>query len=161
MPTLDDLNAHEYVTVLSIEQSEKSDWALRIIAVEQRSGDPLSTMDLAEDSEPVRKLLEGARPIGTTPDCATYEICFPEYVIYTVLDESYSGAGGDVPSDRVGGPFAFSCRRSWLIDHVTRTTYASDTWPGPLTHYQLLTSDHIVDVVTHTEPIVRRIATEC
>lgn len=156
MPTIFDLNSHKYVTIISIEECEGTDWALRIVALEERVGEKPTSEQLAEEPNPVlREILEKSRSIEATAECATYEICFTNYVTYSVLNESYTCLNTEVGEQTEGGPIAFVCSESSLLQRTRDRTSASNDWPGPLTHYCLWTSDHVVDVVTDTEPQVR------
>ena len=154
-PPLADLNAHKYVTVISMEESGDTDWALRIVVTEERLGEPCKPEDIhPETPEEFRELLLKSRSIEATPDSAVYEICFASYVIYTVTDESFAGSGDW--NELEGGPHTFICRGSSLLKHAQEICW-DDNWRASLTHYCLSTSDHIVEIVTKDEPVVRRL----
>ncbi len=87
----------------------------------------------------------------TTPK---YLVQFASYVAYSVRDESYVSRD---EAETWTGRFFRVYTHSKFLDYVEAATLASDDYPGPLTHYELVTLNHIVDVVSIEEPEVKLI----
>ena len=47
--------------------------------------------------------------------------------------------------------------KSTFLDYVSRATFASEQYPGPLSHVGLICQNHIVDVVSTKSPAIRRL----
>ena len=46
------------------------------------------------------------------------------------------------------------CRNSAFLDFLRRTTIANDEFPGPSRHWELVCLDHVIDVVSTSEPVI-------
>ena len=100
-------------------------------------------------------VIRGVHPIGPAPGCRVFEVFWPSYVAYLVRNESYAQpVDGD---EYVGRKFRVY-ERSHYRDFVARATWATDDFPGPLTHWCVLCQDHIVDVISKDEPVITRVA---
>ena len=128
---------------------EGGDGTLRLIVHEARAGGEPEDLDVAGVT------LAGAIPIVADETTPKYEVRFASYVAYSVRNESY--VSWDESETWTGRLFRVYTDSKFL-DYVGAATFATDEYPGPLTHYELATLNHIVDVVTTVEPGVERIS---
>lgn len=128
------------------EIGEPSDNVLRIVAVEARAQGPAQST-----------LLGKAVPILPLPDGAPVELTWKHYVAYAVRNESYAMADDGAPSS-IPVSQLVERRNSAFLDFVRRTTIASDEFPGPLRHWELMCLNHVIDVVSTTEPVINSLS---
>ncbi len=83
------------------------------------------------------------------------QLVFDDYVCYFVTNESFARA--DPTEASVGASFR-RCRASLLLEYVKKTTCACDAFPGAYLHYRIVCVDHIVDVVSTSEPIIELVS---
>lgn len=88
-----------------------------------------------------------------------YEILFPTYILHQVRNESYTG---NDPYEVFSGCFLCIYTRSHLLDSLDTFTsvqkYSDDLYyPGKWTHYQIISYNHIVDVISVDAPIIRKL----
>ena len=110
-----------------------------------------------EENEKVRRLLEKSAPLYCDEEDA-YEIIFDLYIMYQVRNESYS-SWDDYEIRR--GKFLICFERSRLLDHLKDITDCQQLqdgtyYPGAWRHYGVYTENHIIDVITCNEPVIRR-----
>ena len=106
----------------------------------------------------VPSLAVPSRPIESSERTAAYSVVFKSYVAYCVLNESYATAD----STEVGtGGLVRVYSKSRFRDFVANNTYADDTHPqpGPLRHYGFACLNHIVHVITPSEPVIDLVRT--
>ena len=94
-------------------------------------------------------------PVETNPNCARYELTWDSYVLYQVLNEMYSTA--EVSARGTVTRLARVYKASSLLDYISRSGNASDTWPGGLLHFQIVCADHVIDVISSEGPQGRKI----
>ncbi len=95
------------------------------------------------------------KPIASNQDCRLFEIIYAYPISYTVLNETY-GKYPEAPEAFTGKLFRqFSY--SYLLEMTRKTTYASDDHPGPLPpqHHSIVCLNHVIDVITTSEPEMR------
>ena len=130
-----------------IDISEPRDNDLRIVIVVADDPSPFETVDLAGMSIEAREI----RPNRESP---VLELYWSDYVAYAMRNECFATlASGEEPapdrlSTRAASPF---------LDYVAASTFAMNDYPGPLTHWALVTQNHCLDVVSTTPPEVRRL----
>lgn len=123
--------------------TELSNNDLRLIVVEVR---PNGSAEDEADSVQMR-------PIQPQGDSRVFELTWWRYVTYAVRNESYFAVeDGEVSSGSTG-----TRNDTALLAYVTATTFASDDFPGPLTHYFVYSEWHCIDVVSDTPPDVREL----
>ena len=120
------------------------DGEIRLIVKEIKPLDELRDLEIAEGV-----VIEKLRPVEFTEDCSSYEIRFDTYVALNVANESYCIAD---PSEPTRGKLLKTYDRSQFLDYVRESTSARDDYPGPMTHYRVVTEDHIIDVVSCDPP---------
>ena len=98
--------------------------------------------------------IPGARSIDITEDSRHFEVSWDTYISYAVRNESY--CAWDKTEEWTGENFRMYSKSTFL-DFVAHGTFATSEYPGPFVHYQIICSDHIIDVVSETRPKVRRV----
>lgn len=108
-----------------------------------------------EPNDALRRLLNGLHPIVPDEE-SVYEIVFENYIIYQVGNESF--CSGD-PNDKFSGRFLRIYESSALLRRLGELTDAQTLedgsyYPAEWTHYEVVTQNHIVDVISLEEPRV-------
>jgi len=94
-----------------------------------------------------------ARQILADPASA-FELTWDRYIAYAVRDECYAQLEeGEAPSESN----LHVRQRSAFLDYVSKSTFATDEYPGPMQHWALYTLNHCLDVVSCAPPQIRRI----
>jgi hypothetical protein len=142
----DAINACKYVFLR--ECSEPEDNKLLIVVEEAKADGP------PEDIEILGKVIKNTVPIVSDPSCQLFELFWPSYVAYGVRNESFTTWDDtEVFEGRIFRVYT----KSPFRDYVSRATFASDEYPGPLKHWGLACENHIVDVIGCVEPELRRL----
>ena len=47
--------------------------------------------------------------------------------------------------------------KSHFIEYMGTATFASDQYPGPMQHYEVVCENHIIDVLSTEPPAIRRV----
>ncbi len=90
--------------------------------------------------------------IGAGSKAVRFE--FVDFVSYAVTEEMYLGHSCE------GGASSGWIKRfetSYFLEFVACSTWATRDYPGALSHYQINTLDHRVDVVTSQSPEITKI----
>jgi hypothetical protein len=145
---IDQIDKHKWLYLTAIGEPE--DNVLRLVIEEARSDEnpqttKIGSLDLGETSG----IVSDAR-------CFAYELVFGRYVAYSVRDESFT----QVDEEEVHtGRLACVYSKSKFLDYVRSSTFASDEYPGPITHYGFNCLNHIVDVAALGKPTITVIRT--
>ena len=134
LPSLDN------VVVASISEISNND--LRVVVVESRRGEALIETEVGP-----------AFPVSPDETCRAFMITWWDYVAYVVRNESYFRREEGEPDYQPLGVRTDSA----LLRYVAQTTFASDDYPGPLSHWVLYTEWHCIDVVSSIAPEVEEI----
>ena len=123
------------------------------LACEGEKGSDLDDMGIPALGEILRK----AVPIYPDEN-EVYEITFEQYILYLTRNESYC-SGDDDEVKR--GTFFVIYEKSRLLDMLhllTDCQILSDgtAYPGEWKHYGIVCQNHIIDIVSHHEPTVRK-----
>lgn len=98
-----------------------------------------------------------AYPVRPDATSRAFELTWRDYIAYNVINESYIRAGGG----GVQGEGHLSIREnSAFLTYVASTTFATDHYPGKLTHWSLDTEWHCIDVVSVGAPELRELTQE-
>ncbi|CAN7519744.1 hypothetical protein [Caulobacter sp. LjRoot300] len=137
-----------------MSDSLPNDVSLSMYAIgEPRNNDlRVVVMEAKPASEPVQAVLGLATPIRPDETCRAYEIVWSGYVAYNVRNESYFQAE---PGEALGGPPLAVRTASAYLAHVRASTFATDDYPGVLTHWRLYLEWHCLDVVGVDPPEIR------
>lgn len=103
-------------------------------------------------SSEITPLWGDAYAIGSNEDCRLFELIFDQPISYSVLNESYGKF--PEPPETFTGKYFRTFSWSYLLELTRKTTYASDEHPGPgpLQHYEIACLNHVIDVITTSEP---------
>jgi hypothetical protein len=137
-----------------MSNSLPSDVSLSLHALgEPRNNDlRVVVLEAKPASEPVQTVLGLATPIAPDETCRAYEIVWSAYVAYNVRNERYFRAE---PGEALGGPPLAVRTASAYLAHVRASTFATDDYPGGLTHWRLYLEWHCIDVVGVDPPEIR------
>lgn len=127
---------------LFLDELNYSGWEIEIIISEA------SLSATTSEDAPV----EGARKIETSPDSRRFKIKFDSVLSFQVTDESWAA-----PDKKAEGTFGPICvlDKSEFLDYIKKTTY--DQIYENYTHYSVMTSDDIIDVISTEPPIVEEL----
>ena len=121
---------------------------LRLVLSEGIVSDRAETLTVGEVEIP------DVRPVEVTDASRWFEVVWDTYISYSVRNESY--CSWDKEEEWTGNAFrAYS--KSKFLEFVSTGTFASDEYPGPFVHYEILCSDHIIDVASEHPPTIRRV----
>ena len=143
--------------MLSLSDCTDNELTVRIAPA--RVGEQREITELDEPNAALRQILNRSRPL--MPDeQRVYEITFDNYLIYQVGNESF--CSGD-PNSKYLGKFLRKYDSSPLLEHLGDFTDAQiledgTYYPREWTHYQVITLNHIIDVVSLGEPTVNVIS---
>lgn len=144
--TVKELDSCKYLCLDSISEPEAN--TLRLVLSEGVVSDRMETLEIG-DAE-----LSGVRPIEVTAASRRFELIWNSYISYAVRNESYCTQ--DKNEQWLGNAFR-TYAKSMFLDFVMRSTSANSGHPGPFTHYEVLCSDHIIDVASEHPPTVRKL----
>lgn len=137
-----------------ISLSESGDNELTIRLAPSFAGD-IGYSAAEEPNSQLRKILSDARPLLPDKKCG-YEIVFDRYIIYQIRNESFFSGNSE---DKFFGRFLRIYQKSFLLDNLSRMTDAQMLedgrfYPAKWTHYGILTLNHIIDIISFSDPIV-------
>ncbi|MDA9980017.1 hypothetical protein N9E38_01100 [Yoonia sp.] len=93
--------------------------------------------------------IEDVRSIEVPSKSDRYSFKFVNFISYSVTDEMFVNS---VTDEVFEGGRLRSYSKSYFLDFVTASTWATSNFPGNLLHYQLNTLDHTINVVTAEPP---------
>jgi hypothetical protein len=94
--------------------------------------------------------------INTDNNSPIIQIHFQSYIAYSVRNESFT-VWDDY--EEFEGKIFRIYKKSRYLDFVSVGTFATEEFPGPFKHYGISCLDHIVDIVTISEPFVTEVET--
>jgi len=134
------------------EIGEPRDNELRIVILEAKSGAIGERKAEDEKDEVLKRILETCAPIEHRVGCRMFELFWPNYVGYSVRNESYAQSD---EYEKFDGRLLVEYSRSRCLDFLSKATFADSTYPGPLKHWGIFCLNHIIDVVSTFEPEVK------
>jgi len=143
--SFEQINKSEYLFLTSIEEFSGNN--LRLNVQEGRATGALENIEVAGT------VVKDVQPVLPYVD-SIWEFVFERYVAYSVRNESYVSSDAD---ERWVGHLFRTYSKSKFLDYVRVATFACDEYPGKLGHYQLVCTDHIIDVVTIQPPAIHRV----
>lgn len=114
---------------------------LRVVVAEAKRG-----------SEPVETEFGLATPIRPDLTSQVYEVVWSNYVAYNVRNETYFQPE---PGEVLGGPPLDVRTSSAYLTYIAASTFATNDYPGVLSHWRLYLEWHCIDVVSVDAPSVR------
>ena len=143
---LEEINACHTLFLTALD--EPSPNSLRLVLREGRITKTPVSIEIAG------QCLGEGYPVQIDDSCATFELNWNVYVRYQITNESF---GLFVPENR-GREHATCRRESDFLEYLSRSSTASNEYPGALVHFQFVCSDHIVDIVSTSHPHLRKMA---
>lgn len=104
------------------------------------------------------RILHKAAPIYPDEN-ETYEIVFEDYILHQTRNESYCSID---EYEIQKGKYFIIFEKSRLLDTlpaITDCQTCSDgsVYPGRWSHYGIYCQDHIIDIISHNEPTIRKL----
>jgi hypothetical protein len=103
-------------------------------------------------------IFHDARPLISGPGDRIVALTWHDYVAYSVISESY--AGKEAASPPHDGRVVHTFGASHFLDYVRKASFASDEYPGPLLHHEIVTEQHVVNLVSDQPPEVRTVSVQ-
>jgi hypothetical protein len=95
-------------------------------------------------------VIAGCHKVILGKNSRLFEITWDSYVAYSIRNESY--VVKDETEEYSLGNLARIYSKSKFLDYILGSTIASDEYPGPSQHVEIICECHIVDVVSTTIP---------
>jgi hypothetical protein len=103
------------------------------------------------------KNLGDSYPVYADENSPIVQIDFQTYIAYSIRNESYTSWDNyDVFEEKIGKIFGIY-KKSRYLDFISVGTFATVDFPGPFKHYGICCLDHIIDIVSISEPVVSEI----
>ena len=149
---------HGWMPPFLLALQDCEDHELRVVIAFPRTGE--KGEDLEDFPEPVKssveEMLMDSTSIYENMD-QVYEILFQDYILYQNYDERFSFRD---EYESWKGKHLVVYERSRLLDYCRTVLLDVDLPPGNVNtrkHYGIFTEFHILEVITHTDPIIRKI----
>jgi hypothetical protein len=141
-----EIDSCTYLSLADIGEPEEN--SLRLVVDEALALEREETLEINGVS------LTG-RPIEVTDESRRFEVLWDTYITYAVHNESY--CHWDDTEEWVGERLRVYSKSKFL-EFIAVATFATDEYPGPFKHYQLICGNHVIDVVSEQAPVVKRLA---
>jgi hypothetical protein len=152
MPHLTDIFSDcNYLYLDRLFEPSENQLAIRVLEATGDGPVPTALID-AEPFTPLRDILSQARTIEHRSGCRIFEITWPSYLGYSVLNESFALPEPET-STRTGRLFVEYTSSAYL-NYLKRASWASSDYPGPCRHWAALCLNHIIDVASVDEPTI-------
>lgn len=145
MDFLDLMNV-EKVYLMNVEEPMEN--SLRLTFVRSKTNSVPETLKIAD------KVIDNLYSINRDYSIPLLQIDFETYIGYSVLNESFTSL--DDYEEFVGKAFRIF-KKSRYLDYIMVGTFASEEYPGPFKHYEIACLNHIVNIVSMSEPIIKEI----
>jgi hypothetical protein len=113
---------------------------------------PASPDALRPLSDPLKLNLPLGSPIEHVSGCKIFTLHWPDYVAYSVRNESYTTVDN---YEVFEGRKFVKYSKSRYLDFIREATFADDRYPGPMTHWGIFCLNHIIDIVSCSQPVVQ------
>ena len=156
--TLDTILGHDAPFLISMSDGLQEELRLVIAAAETGPvGGRIPELDGFDETtkQALHEILSNTSPIEINEKCV-YEICFHEYILYQIRNESFCS----YDPDEVGrGKYMLLFEKSKLLSSLSDITDAlqfedGTFYPGKWAHYRINTQCHVIDVISHCPPTV-------
>ncbi len=108
---------------------------------------------LAESIQVGSTRIENGHRVEPTIDSLVIELVWQGYVSYGVTNESFSKPEGRETPD--SGRLLRRYLDSSFLAHISRSTIATEDYPGRFEHFQVISENHIIDVASMRLPTYR------
>lgn len=99
-------------------------------------------------------VIENLHPVEPTERSRIFELRWKQYIGYSVTNESFA-APDDESEVRASGRLFRIYLKSHFLDFVSRATIATEQYPGPFTHFCVVSENHVIDIVSTQIPEVQ------
>ncbi|WP_037316218.1 hypothetical protein [Ruegeria halocynthiae] len=99
--------------------------------------------------------IENVHSLEVKPESEAVRLSFADFVCYAVTEEMFAQQNDEEVST---GLWLRIFSKSFFLDFVGHTTWATSDFPGQLVHYQINTLDHTVNVVTANPPEILKLS---
>lgn len=139
--------------MLSLSDGKDNDLTVKIAP--SFAGESREVTEAEVPNRQLREIMNDSRPIMLDKE-HVYEITFDRYIIYQVGNESF--CSGNL-NDDFSGSFLRVYTKSFLLDNISRMTDAQTLddgsfYPAKWEHYQIITLNHIIDIISLEKPSV-------
>ena len=140
-----------------LKMKEGEDNCVRFIIAFSMKGEVREVIDDME-IQGLGQVLQNATPIVPNSD-EVYEITFQSYILHQIRNESFCSQ--DEYEIR-NGRYCILFEKSRLLDMlltITDCQRSSDgaVYPGEWKHYGIYCQNHIIDVISHNEPVIKKL----
>jgi hypothetical protein len=142
---------HELLSVLDSCSSlflrdigEPEENALRLVLHEGKTNPQSESLEIGGTR------IDGLHRVYTGADSRLIELVWRKYVAYGVTNESFALEDGT--SSPESGRLLRRYSKSAFLEYVAHATLATDKYPGPYMHVEVVAENHIVDVVSTELP---------
>ena len=136
----------EKVYLLNVEEPEEN--SLRLTFVRGKVNSVIETLKIND------KIIDDTHAIKPDDSIPFLQLKFDEYIGYSILNESFTSL--DDYEEFEGKAFRIF-KKSRYLDYIKVGTFASEEYPGPFMHYEIACLNHIVDIVSISEPIIKEV----
>ena len=144
-----DLMNIENIYLKKIEEPEDNYLRLTLIRA--------NISNIPEDIHISDEIIKNVSSIDFDNSKPLIQVDFKSYIGYSVLNESFTSL--DNYDDFIGRAFRIY-NKSRYLDYINVGTFASKDYPGPFVQYGIACLNHIIDVVSSEEPIIKEIQEE-
>lgn len=141
MNLIEQIDSHRFLYLIEI--GEPQDNILRLVISEAQE------RKTAQDFQIGNLTLTNTKELIADEACTAYQIIFENYVAYSVRNESFVIVD---ESEICTGRLFQTYSQSRFLEYVRISTFASDDFPGKLAHYGINCLNHIVDIVSVSQP---------
>ncbi|MEK4978626.1 hypothetical protein [Bacillus sp. FSL K6-6540] len=127
---------------------EPEENTLRLLFSRSRTSETPETITIGE------KEIEDTYSIDVDETLPFIQMDFEWYIGYSVRNESYTS--WDDYEEFEGKIFRIYSKSRYL-DFIKVGTFASEDYPGPFKHYGISCLNHVVDVASVSEPIIKEV----
>lgn len=145
MNFLDLLNI-EKVYLMNVEEPIEN--SLRLTLLRSKTSSVPETLKIANG------IIDNLYSIDPDYSIPLIQINFETYIGYSILNESFTTL--DDYEEFVGKAFRIF-KKSRYLDYIKEGTFATAEYPGPFKHYEIACLNHIIDIVSMSEPIIKEI----
>jgi len=143
---MEELNKYKYIYFGNITEPEENELAFTVYEA--------VVSEQEKDIVFGEATIEGTKEIITTKNSKSYQIYFPSYIAYSVINESYTSAD---EYEQFEGSNYRVYSKSRFLDYVSQDTIATSDYPGPFKHYGFVCLNHIIDIASQDEPIIEEL----
>lgn len=148
MNITEQINSHKYLFLVHIEEPDDND--LRLVMEEGRPS------GVKEDFEILGQTFKNTEAVISTDECAAYDVVFEDYIIYSICNEMYARPDDDY--EKYTGRLFRVYETSHFLDYLCKEIGAANEKPSePLKHYGFICENHIVNVASECEPVIKQI----